>query len=197
MSRVAIDGGYNVGWIASGEWLEYTVDVKKSGIYQVEARVATSNSNKRFHVEIDGKNVSGSILVPNTGAWQTWQTAISAEFELDEGVQVIRVKFDSGDFNLNYLKFTCLYPTSSSDLKEKGSIRLYPNPVERNLTFEMDEEQAYISVINNLGQIIMSQQVVSNGRWGTFSVEGLPKGVYQMVIGQEKKMPEIVRFIKK
>src|SRR6516225_2269816 len=27
-------GGYNVGWIAAGEWLQYTVNVATSGTYQ-------------------------------------------------------------------------------------------------------------------------------------------------------------------
>jgi beta-glucosidase len=47
-------GGYNVGWINTGEWLEYTVNVPDpSAIYSVSVRVASSSgcgSTARFSV---------------------------------------------------------------------------------------------------------------------------------------------------
>ncbi len=30
-------GGYNVGWIVAGEWLNYTVDVATAGTYDLNA----------------------------------------------------------------------------------------------------------------------------------------------------------------
>src|SRR5258708_39726396 len=32
-------GGYDVGWIAAGEWLNYTVSVATAGTYTVQVRV--------------------------------------------------------------------------------------------------------------------------------------------------------------
>src|SRR5262252_5041292 len=37
----ASDGGYDVGWIAAGEWLNYTVNVGSAGAYVVQLRVAS------------------------------------------------------------------------------------------------------------------------------------------------------------
>lgn len=192
------DGGYNVGWIASGEWLEYTVDVQKAGIYQVEARVATSNSNKKFHLMINGKDVSGSIQVPNTGAWQTWKTATSKEFQLEAGIQVIRVKFDSGDFNLNSLNFVCLYPTSFYEPNEMQKRRLYPNPTTGDLLLDMRENKVQASVVNAAGQIVLNREVSSNGNVGTLFVGQLPRGIYKLLISSsETNVFEVLPFVKK
>jgi hypothetical protein len=34
--------GHNVGWIEAGEWLEYTVDVASTGLYDIQVRVASA-----------------------------------------------------------------------------------------------------------------------------------------------------------
>ncbi|TRX56127.1 cellulase family glycosylhydrolase [Fulvivirga sp. M361] len=97
-------GGYNVGWIVNGEWLEYTVDVATSGTYMMEARVAAEAPGKSFHFEVEGQIVSNSVSVPNTGGWQNWQT-VSTAVSLNAGVQVIRVVMESDNFNLNSMTF--------------------------------------------------------------------------------------------
>lgn len=97
--------GYNVGYVAAGEWLEYTVNVT-AGTYKLEARVASTAAGKSFHVEMNGTNVSGSISVPNTGGWQTWQTVTINNISLTAGQKVMRIYFDTDELNLNYLNFT-------------------------------------------------------------------------------------------
>ena len=44
-------GGNNVGWIATGEWLKYSVNVSTAGTYTLEFRVACSGGGGTFHVE--------------------------------------------------------------------------------------------------------------------------------------------------
>ncbi len=98
------EGGYNLGWTKTGEWLEYTVNVTASKTYTLESRVAAIASGRRFHIEVDGQNVSGQINVPNTGGWQNWQT-VTTTVSLSAGVQIMRVVMDSDDFNLNHMIF--------------------------------------------------------------------------------------------
>jgi Tol biopolymer transport system component len=99
-------GGYNVGYIATGEWLEYTVNVTTSGTYTLQARVAAAAAGGRLHVEMDGVNVSGSVTVPNTGGWQTWQTVSVTTTSIGSGQKVMRLYVDAGGFNINYLNFS-------------------------------------------------------------------------------------------
>ncbi len=98
------EGGYNVGWISDGEWLEYTVNVQEARNYTFEARVAAITGGRQFHLEVNNQDVSGALVVPNTGGWQIWQT-VSANITLNAGEQVIRVVMDSNDFNLHRMTF--------------------------------------------------------------------------------------------
>lgn len=118
--EVCDEGGFNLGWVANGEWLEYTVGVSAAGRYLLETRVATPNSGGSLRYEVGGVDISGPIAVPDTGDWQNWQT-VAAEVELDAGTQVIRLaKNDSpGDFNINWFRLTPLAGgCSDADLAE-------------------------------------------------------------------------------
>ena len=59
--------GYNLSKTRAGEWLKYTVNVGIAGTYRFEGRVANVGAGARFHVEVDGTNVTGPITVPDTG----------------------------------------------------------------------------------------------------------------------------------
>jgi hypothetical protein len=98
--------GYNVGWTAAGEWLEFTVNVSAAGKYDFKARVAAASAGKSFHIEMNGTNVSGAIVVPNTGGWQIWQTVTVSGISLNAGTQVMRIFMDTDGFNLNYVDVT-------------------------------------------------------------------------------------------
>lgn len=99
------EGGYNIGYVATGEWLEYTVNVTQAGIYTIQARVATPYANKSFHIELDGLNISGTIAVPVTGGFQGWQTVSVNTPALTTGVKTLRIVMDAADLNINYLTF--------------------------------------------------------------------------------------------
>jgi chitinase len=95
------EGGYDVGEIQAGEWLEYTVNVTSTAAYTLQARVAAIAAGKSFHFEIDGQNI-GTITVPNTGDWQTFSTVSVTTPVLTAGTKVIRVVFDAASFNFNW-----------------------------------------------------------------------------------------------
>lgn len=97
------EGGYNVGWMAAGEWLDFAF--YGGGDYDFRARVATPQNSKSFHVEVDGVNVTGTINVPNTGGWQTWTTtAIKSINNLSWGNHELRLKADTNNFNWNWVE---------------------------------------------------------------------------------------------
>ena len=91
-------GGYAVGWIGAGEWLRYTVNVKAAGSYKAVARVASSGTGGKFHIEFNGVNKTGTMSVPSTGGWQTYQD-LTATVSLSAGVQSMRIVFESNGSN--------------------------------------------------------------------------------------------------
>jgi Carbohydrate binding module (family 6)/PLD-like domain len=99
-------GGYNVSKTKPGEWLKYSVSVAATGTYTLETRVANVGAGATFHVEVDGIDRSGPVVVPDTGGWQTWRTITTAGIPLTAGDRVIRIVFSSaasgggvGNFN--------------------------------------------------------------------------------------------------
>ncbi len=98
------DGGYNVGWIETNEWLEYSVNVTSAGNYSITARIAAIAAGKTFRLELDGNSIANFSL-PTTGGWQTWQTVVVNNVNLTAGQKILRVFATSTDFNLDRLVF--------------------------------------------------------------------------------------------
>src|SRR5690606_34520927 len=61
-------GGKNVGWIDHGDWIEYSVNVSNSGLYEVAFRVASDNRGGNIEIR-KGSTLLGSVNVPGTGDW--------------------------------------------------------------------------------------------------------------------------------
>ncbi|WP_158563272.1 carbohydrate-binding protein [Chitinophaga silvatica] len=97
-------GGYNVGWTNDNEWMNYTINVLKTGEYYFTARVASPNApngNNRFHFEIDGQNVTGSMTCPNTGGWDAWTNVTTNQtIHLEKGIHVMRFFEENGNYNI-------------------------------------------------------------------------------------------------
>jgi len=68
-----IDGGYNVGWIDSGEWLNYSLNVQETAVYEFSFRVASASTAGSIQVSIDGLPL-GTVATPYTSGWQNWRT---------------------------------------------------------------------------------------------------------------------------
>lgn len=102
-----VGGGYNLGWIANGEWLEYSIYDVTDGIYNIELRVAAQGTaaGKGIKLTLDGKNL-GTVNFSGTDGWQTWETvtlenvAISSESDV-----ILRLDMIGGGFNLNDIEF--------------------------------------------------------------------------------------------
>lgn len=104
-----VDGvGYTIGYTNSGEWLEYTVNVKEAGLYEYDAYVSsgTTGSAFMFEIDTDGKTeaLTENIAVPQTGnnSWSNYvpvhgRTLVS----LAEGKHIFRINVtgNSGDID--------------------------------------------------------------------------------------------------
>lgn len=113
--EAASEGGFNVGWTDTGEWLEYSVELIE-GVYDLTARVASLSGNGAYSVSISGQSVGGSNSVA-TGGWQNWETQHVARFVAGTGTYTIRVNADAGGFNLNWLH---IEPVNDPDSDNDG-----------------------------------------------------------------------------
>jgi chitodextrinase len=88
----------------TGEWLEYTINVAITGLYRIEARVASTFPNSAFHIEVDGVNVTGNVPVPNTGSWGTFTYVGKGGISLSAGSHVLRIRSDLQYFDLDVIR---------------------------------------------------------------------------------------------
>jgi glucose/arabinose dehydrogenase len=186
------EGGFNIGWVQQGEWLEYTVDVAQSGYYSLGIRYSTANENRRMHLEVDGVNVTGSVLVPNTFGWQNWQTKTVPGVRLNAGQRVIRVFFESDFINLDYLDFT-LDTATVTYTPYGGSPAPIPGRIEAE-EFDTDGEGiAYHDLtIGNSGKAFrLTESVdIQPSSAGTFNVGWIQQGewlVYTIQVLEQKR----------
>src|SRR5947208_2256611 len=110
VSSDSAGGGYVVNNFETGEWLAYTVNVPSSAQYDIALRVTSGVSNSAFHIEIDGVNVTGSVLVPNTGGWSNFQWVGKQGVPLTAGRHVLKVVADQQYFDLNSIRIIATPP---------------------------------------------------------------------------------------
>ncbi len=114
-------GADHVGWTAAGEWLNYTVDVKNTGVFAITVSVASPTGGGSFHLEANGVSV-GAGTVPNTGSWQTFQDVKIPGVRLSAGIQVLRLVEDTGGYNLRTLTTATSTPFANAMALIPGTI---------------------------------------------------------------------------
>lgn len=101
---LTVSGGV-VGYIDAGDWFKYrNVNIPQAGTYKMEYRVASALTTAQFTLDRDGVGL-GTISVPNTGGWGTYQT-ISHNIYLNAGAQNLAIYANSGGFNIDWIKLT-------------------------------------------------------------------------------------------
>ena len=114
-----IGGGYDIGRMARGEWLQYTIDVPATGTYKLENRFYSDSNGGSFHIDVDGVNRTGSMAVPARRSG--WRNLESPEMQLTAGKHVMRFYVDStGDRQymgwLNRITVTNVAPAAPTAL---------------------------------------------------------------------------------
>ncbi|HSZ72193.1 MAG TPA: carbohydrate-binding protein, partial [Cytophagaceae bacterium] len=189
-----VGGGYDVGWIETGEWMNYMVNVTTTGQYTLEVRVASGNvGTKSMHVEMDGVDISGLITFSVSSGWQSYQTISVTTPVLTAGAKVMRVYIDGGGFNLNYVNYSLLVATGVTESEGMSAVTVYPNPVKggSSITIQQTNQEAGMSQIrlyNYLGQVVLETTGDTSSNVLLPLPQQLSSGYYQLeVTGQSGK----------
>ena len=196
------DDGYDVGGISRREWLEYTVDVERSGQYTMETRIANTTSAS-FTVQFNDDEVTDPIVQDSNPSGVRWVTVRRSGIQLAKGLQTMRVRMLSTGFRMNWLRFELDSPMSDEDAPKLGlSYRFenYPNPFTSStrLTFGVESHgHVTLDVFNVLGQRIVTlvDQPHAPGRYSVeLDASGLSNGLYlsRLVTPKETAMRSIL-----
>lgn len=97
--------GYQVSFIEDGEWLQFTTGVSRQKKFNVVIRYSSANAEGKLHLKTENGNQSETIILPATGSDDNWKTIVLSGVVLKKGTNKVKVIFEKGGFNLNYLDF--------------------------------------------------------------------------------------------
>ena len=176
------EGVYNIAYILEGEWLQYTVDVMSSGVYDLNLRMAADGAGKTLHIEIDGVDVTGPVQVPNTGGWQTWETFTVRDVSLTAGEHVLRIVFDANYMNLNYVEFVDVVTGLQS--AESAVVEVYPNPFAQRST-QLKCNGNFNYQITNISGVLLEKGMGANEQQ---IGAGLDPGIYFLKVEYDNNL---------
>ena len=171
-------GGQNVGWIDTGDYLDYAVNVQTAGTYTVGFRVASVPGGGQVQLRSATGTVYATASIAATGGWQTWST-VNATATLPAGAQTLRVYVATGGWNLNWISFTAptnASPTVSLTSPTGGTTFAAPASITLNATAaDADGTVSKVEFYNGttkLGEDLSSPY--------TFSWTSVPVGSYSL-----------------
>jgi hypothetical protein len=161
------EAGINIGWSNVGEWLAYSIQVAEDGEYDFFISLATDNSDRKSHLQVDDKSYPEVTL--KTASWTNYKDHVLAEkVPLTAGVHVVYIYYYG-----NFDRFKIRRNTTAIQLPNTLPGYVYADG-EGFLNIKGFSSTASVVIYNLLGQKIAGYASI-NGHEQTL----LPaKGIY-------------------
>jgi hypothetical protein len=100
---------------ASGDFVEFTVNVPSAGATPAEFRYANGGgAGDKLRLRVNGVTISPDLGFPNSGGWEVWKT-VSTTLNLVAGTNQVRLtSVGAGVPNIDHLKITASPPTPTA-----------------------------------------------------------------------------------
>ena len=95
---------YYVGDIEGGEWLQYTIDVLKKGVYNFTITVAPGLEEGRLSITSNDNLLAKQVIIPANSNMHQWQNIVVKNIQLSPGSNRIWIHAIKGGFNLERIK---------------------------------------------------------------------------------------------
>ena len=118
------NGGWALGYTNTDEWLEYTVDITKTGYYYYNAVASSGTTGSGFKLSLNTDNglvdITPNISVPQTANndWGTYRTLTGKTLiPLEQGRHIIRLTITGNSCNIDKVSFDHIQIDETLDLK--------------------------------------------------------------------------------
>ncbi len=141
-----VGNGINIGFTADGEWLMYIVDVKDTGLVNVNFRVASESAGGKIYIRMNNNPIDDSISFPATGGWQVWTTVSLTNQTLNTlGPDTVYIEYLQAGFNFNHFSYELLAVPEPPKLEAFNSTPIpVPDTVQAEDYAEGGEGLAYM-----------------------------------------------------
>ena len=170
--------GYFISWTDVGEWLTYTIDVKKAAKMDISLLIATATGGGEIHLELNNKPLTNHQVVTATGGVQQFKTVTFKDIYLQSGVQKVKIVIDKGGVNIDYMEIAERVVTGVNDFVLMPQNFLYPNPAHDEVTIRMQSTaKMIVRIVSQNGQLVRLVQLSAENE-NRISVSDLPTGIY-------------------
>lgn len=177
--------------IVRRESVSYTVQVPETGLYRMNARVASAISSGRLRVQADGETL-GTLTFEPTGDDEAWDTASLSGLPLEAGTRTLTLRFESAGFRLNWFALVAEATTrAEADPDLPQTVQLgasYPNPFTTAATVPFTLEtpgHVTLEVFDVTGRRVarlLDRTLPAGPHTATFEAAEQPDGTYFYIL---------------
>lgn len=138
------EGTLNVGWIETGDSMDYYINVSSAGSYTVQYRVTSLYSTGKVDIIVNGV-LQTSTVIPNTAGWQNW-TTVTTTVNLTAGQKILQLKASGSSWNINWFNLTKTAASSSSSSSSSSQSSTSTSSSQASLSSSSSAGDAYTLV---------------------------------------------------
>ena len=168
-------GGYYVGWIASGEWMEYLLELAEGIKTEIALLVAAPDSIGELHLELDDARITQRFHIPVGAAYDTLKIN---DLYLPPGVHKLKVVADKGGFLLDKMDISEYAVFLLGTESRETGLKVYPNPVGDELLLRTDFTSPCVVRLWSLEGSLMKTSRIAPDGVQRINVSDLPAGIY-------------------
>jgi hypothetical protein len=110
--------GYHIGSISDGEWLEYSLNVKTGGLYNLITSIAAPTGGGKFEISVDSVKTKVLTVLSTSSALNTKDHITT--LQLTPGQKIMRFTILSGPvFNIDRFTFELATNIKSTEFSQK------------------------------------------------------------------------------
>jgi arabinoxylan arabinofuranohydrolase len=191
-------GNFNVGWTNGGEWLEYTVNVAEGAQYTIRTVASSPNNNSTIRFKLDGNDITGPVVISNSGGWQNYRTILTKGIKLPAGIHILQLFEETGGFNLDKIIFEKeeAIVTGIPGTKPGVTFKIYPNPASDQLIIESSEIISQTVIYDLTGKLIETFYHQRGEGRVVLDVSKLNTGIYVLKVFLGSEVHNVVAVIK-
>lgn len=95
-----------VGWTEAGEWLQYTLHDVVAGKYILTLSTAAKTKGGILKIEVNGKIIKQGVQLPDTKAWDNWESIAVENVHLPQGDVTLRIHIEKEGSKLSHFTLT-------------------------------------------------------------------------------------------
>jgi len=101
-----VSNGFCVTSIEDGEWLQFTINSSYDKVYDIIVRYSNQKEGGKFYLTNEnGEKISTDFILPFSNGNKKWKSAKLKKIKLNKGLNKVRIFFEKGNLDLNYLEF--------------------------------------------------------------------------------------------